>query len=821
MTQLLQDLRFALRLMAKKPALTVMAVVSLALGIGVNSSIFTLVNAVLLREPPIAQPDRVVEVYTSSSEGFPYGTSSVPDYFDYRDQSDVFAGLGAGRTYPVTYDDGEKTELLMGEMVSGNYFDVLGIRAHVGRTFLPEEGRTPGTHPVAVLGYDFWQRRFGGDPAVLGRTLKLNGQELTVVGVAAESFKGTLPVFSIEVWLPLMMSDQLSEKPFLDRRGSRTLMLKGRLKPEVSLGEAQAQLGTLARRLGSEYPETNEDREVTLVPIRDVILNPGFDGPALGVAGFLMAVVGLVLLIACSNIANLFLARASERQKEIAVRLALGAGRGRLVRQLLTESLLVAFLGGLLSLLVATWTARLIAGFRPPIPIPVAIDLGVDLKVLAFTLLLAVLTGVLCGLAPALQASRPDLVPALKDEGAELGRGYRRFGLRNFLVVGQVTVSTLLLIGAGLFIRSLLNAQSIDPGFKLRRGVAATLMPQLGGAYTDAEAEVLYRDLLERARAIPGVTSAAVAEFLPLGLAMSNKGVWIEGQELPEGEDPPAIDTMAIGPGYFRTLGIALQRGRDFTDRDDASAPGAVIVNETLARRFWSGEDPLGRRLFFDDAEDAPVYEVVGVAADGKYRTLGEEPRPYIYTAYAQTGDFMLTLILAAAGGPRAEGETLGSMRRLLNEVDPHLTIFEIKTLTEHLDIMLFAPRMGAALLAAMGLLGLILASVGLYGVVAFSVARRTREIGVRMALGAGKGDVLAMVVREGMVLVAVGVVLGVAVALAATRALQGFLYGIAASDPTTYVAVPLFLLAVAWLANFLPARRATGIDPIHALRYE
>ena len=817
MTQLLQDLRFALRLMARKPALTAMAVVSLALGIGVNSSIFTLVNAVLLRDPPISRPDRVVEVYTSSSDGFRYGTSSAPDYFDLRDSNDVFSGLAATRTYPVTFDDGESTDLLMGEIVSGNYFDVLGVRAHIGRTFLPAEDRTPGTHPVVVLGYDFWQRRFAADPAVLGRTLKLNGRELEVVGVAAASFKGTLPAFRIELWLPLQMADQLGERPILERRGSRSLMLKGRLADGVSLEEAQAQLGTLARRLAAEYPETNEGREVTLVPTRDVILNPGFDGPARGVAGFLMAIVGLVLLIACSNIANLFLARASDRRKELALRLALGSGRGRLVRQLLTESLLIAFLGGLASLLFATWTARLLAGFRPPIPVPMALELGIDLKVLAFTLLLAALTGVLCGLAPALQASRPELVPALKNEGAGLGRGYRRLGLRNLLVVGQVAVSTLLLIGSGLFIRSLMNAQAIDPGFTLRRGVAATLLPKLGGAYTDAEAELLYRDLLERARALPGVSSAAVAEFLPLGLAISNKEVWVEGQELGEGEDPPAIDTMAIGPGYFRTLGIALARGRDFSDRDDASAPGAVIVNQTMARRTWPGEDPLGQRLRFDDGLDAPVYEVVGVAADGKYRTLGEAPRPYLYTPYAQTGDFMLTLIVAS----NREGETLAAVRRLLDEVDPHLPTFEIKTLSEHLDIMLFAPRMGAALLAAMGLLGLLLASVGLYGVVAYSVARRTREIGVRLALGAGKGDVLGMVVREGMVLVAVGVVLGVGLALLVTRALQGFLYGITASDPLTYVAVSLFLLAVAWLANFLPARRATGIDPILALRYE
>ncbi|MCP4661191.1 MAG: FtsX-like permease family protein, partial [bacterium] len=438
-----------------------------------------------------------------------------------------------------------------------------------------------------------------------------------------------------------------------------------------------------------------------------------------------------------------------------------------------------------------------------------------------------VVTGVLCGLAPALQASRAELVPALKDDAAALGRGspgggqmgcYRRFGIRNILVVGQVMISTLLLIGAGLFIRSLMGAQAIDPGFTLREGVTATVMPQLGGAYTDAEAQVLYRRMRERAAALPGVRSAALAEFLPLGLNASTRRVYVEGHELPERENAPGIDAMSISPAYFRTMGIPLLRGRDFTEHDDTSAPGVVIVNETMGRQTWPAEDPVGKRLRLSDAEDAPIYEVIGVARDGKYRTLGEAPRPYFYTSIAQEDDFfILTLIVASS----AEAETVAMVRQLLDEMAPRLPIFEIKSLSQHLEIMFFLPRMGAGLLAGMGLLGLLLASVGLYGVVAYSVARRTREMGLRMALGASRGEVLRMVIREGMILVMMGTALGVGLALGATRALEGLLYGVTSNDPATFVTVPLFLLGVSLVANFLPARRATGIDPMQALRYE
>ncbi len=819
MNSLLHDIRYALRLMARKPALVTLAVVSLGLGIGVNTTIFTLVNAVLLRDLPFSQPEEIVDVYSTGDSELEYSTSSVPDYIDYRDRNEVFSGLAAHRSYPLTLDSGAEPELVFGEVVSGNYFDVLGVTAVLGRTFLPEEDRTPGSHPVVVLAYDFWQSRFAGDATVLGRRVKLNGHDFEIVGVAEEKFHGNLMVFRSALWLPLMMHDQVTARSALDERGSRSLQIKGRLSPGVTLEQAQARLRTIASALAAEYPETNEGRDVVLVPTSDVIVLPDFDASVVTAATLAMVVVGLVLLIACSNIANLFLARASERRKEIAVRLALGCGRWRLIRQLLTESVLISLIAGLGSLLFATWTARLIAGFKPPIPIPMSLDIGLDFWVLAFTLLVALVTGVLCGLAPALRASRAELVSALKDSTASIGRGHRRFGLRNILVISQVTVSTLLLIGAGLFVRSLLGAHAIDPGFSLREGVVATLMPRLGGRLSAAEEEVFLGRLLERVRALPGVSSATLAEFLPLGLAASTREVYLEGAELAAGinQPPPNVDSVAIGPDYFRTMGITLKRGRAVTERDVGDAPQVAIVNQTAAQRFWPGADPLGQRLRFSDAADAKVYEVIGVARDGKYRTLGEQQRPYIYTSLAQQDSFILTLIVAAS----TEAETRTRVRGLLADMDRNLPVMEIKTMGEHLEVMLFLPRMGAALLTAMGLLGLILAAVGLYSVVACAVARRTHEVGIRIALGAGRSDVLRMLISEGMGLVAIGAGAGIVLALAATRVLAGVLYGVSSSDPATYLAVPIFLLAVALLANIVPARRATTIDPMQALRHD
>lgn len=816
MTELLRDLRLAARQLLRRPSLSGLAVLSLALGIGVNSAMFSIVNAVLLRDLPAARPGELVEVYTSDSGGFRYATSSYPDYRDFRRASTSFAELAAWQGAILTFDAGERPALLFGEEVSANYFDLLEVRPALGRWFLPEEEASYGTHPVVVLSHTFWQQHFAGSRDVLGRSIRLNGTPFTVVGVAAPTLRGSFPAFRTELWLPLVMHDAISEDADLEERGSRSLFLKGRLAPGVTAREAQAELATLAARLAAAHPDTNEDREISVVPSLQVALNPGFDGPLLGVAGLLMVVVALVLLIACSNIANLLLARAADRHREIAVRLALGAGRGRLIRQLLSESLLLALAGGVAGLLLADWLVRLIVGFRPPLPVPLSLDLSVDARVLAFNFAVATAAGLLCGLAPALRGSRPRLVPALKGEAEFLGRRYRKLGLRNVLVVAQVAVSTVLLLGAGLFVRSLIAAQSIDPGFSLRKGVVAQVALGFGSGYSEEEGRVFFRRLEERVAALPGVRSAALAEHLPLGLAVHTKGVELDGVDLTGQEDDNEVDTAAVGPGYFETLGISLPWGRAFGDEDGPGDPAVVIVNETAARRFWPGESPLGKRLRFKEGE--PWREVVGVAADGKYRTLGEEPRPFIYRSFRQDYSSFVTLAVA---GTADEADLLRAVRHEVETLDPDVPLFDIRTVSEHLSIMLFPARLGAWLLAAFGALGLVLASVGLYGVVAYAVSQRTREVGIRRAIGAQNGDVLRLIVREGMALVAVGSAVGLAVALVAARGLGSLLYGVHPADPVTFVAVPLLLAGVALLANLLPARRATAIDPMEALRRE
>jgi macrolide transport system ATP-binding/permease protein len=817
MSDLVQDVRYAARQMARKPGLTAFAVLSLALGIGVNSSMFSLVNAILLRSLPAVRPAELVDVYVGETGQARYATSSFPDFADLRAWNDVVSDLAAFNVTVATWDNGRRTEMLFGEQVTASYFDLLGLRPLLGRAFLPDEDRTPGTHPVAILGQRLWKQRFGGDPKILGRSIKLNGIHFTVVGIAPEKLRGSFPGLVSDFWVPMQMADAMDRTPSLTSRGSRSLFLKARLKPGIPLVKAQAQFTALAGRLRTAYPQEDKNLEITLVKTRDVVLNPAIDGPILGVAGLLLGIVGLVLLIACSNVANLLLVRASERRKEIAIRLAIGAGRGRLIRQLLTESVLLALMGGVLGLLFALWTARLILAFKPPLAIPLSLDVSLDAKVLGFTMGLALLTGLLCGVAPALQASKPDLVGTLRDDSAGPGRRYRRLGLRNLLVITQVAISTVLLIGAGLFLRSLGHASSIDPGFTLRKGVAAQLVVGLGGTYNEVQARTFYQRLLDRTRALPGVRSAAYADHLPLALEIHVSRAEIEGKPAAREEDRPEADRSGAGPGYFTTLGIPILAGRPFDERDGPAAAKVAIVNETAAKRFWPGEPPLGKRLRFGGGT-GDWRTVVGVARDGKYRTLGEDPRPFVYTPTEQDSSFGRTLVVASDGDEKA---MLAQVRREIDALDPNTPIFDIKTMSEHLSVMLFLARMGAALLAAFGGLGLILASMGLYGVVAASVARRTREIGIRMAIGARRGDVLRLVVKEGMALTGTGLAIGLGLSLLASQVLRGLLYGIAPSDPLTFFGVALVLATVALCANLVPARRATEVDPLVALRYD
>ena len=817
---LLKDVRYGARMLLKSPAFTVVAVLSLALGMGVNTTIFSIVNAVLLRPLPVLQPDQLVEVYTSDSGGYPYGTSSYPDFRDFRRQSTVFSGMAAQEFTILNLDRPEgPSELIFGEAVSGNFFDLLGVEAAVGRMFAPEEDSTPGTHPVVVLGHGFWQRHFNGDPAAVGQTIKVNGTTVTVIGVAPEEFTGTWPLVALDIWTPMAMQVLLNpggpDPEYLEARGNRSHFIKARLRPGVTIEEAEAQLKTVMDRLREEFPDRIRDRTVNLLPVSDVRLHPLVDGAIVPVAGLLLGVVGLVLLIACANVANMLLSRASIRRQEIAVRLALGASRWRLVRQLLSESLLLSLAGGALGLLMAYWTTGLILAFQPPIPISVALDLGIDVRVLGFALFAALVTGVVFGLAPALQSSRPDLVAALKEDVARGGRRGRRFGLRNILVVTQVAVSLVLLIAAGLFLRSLSRAQRLDPGFE-SEGIAIVTTPLELVGYSVDESRVFADELMRHVNAMPDVVAAGLTDRVPVGIGISTTSVRIEGNVVPETEQLPGIDIAKVGPGYFDVFRIPLVAGRAFTGNDDQDAPLVTIVNETFARRYWPGENPIGKRIA--RGRRGEWMEVVGVTRDHKVRTLGEDPRPYFHVPFAQSFEPFITAVVRTDGDAAAMVE---QTRQLMLMLDSDLVFLEAKTMRENLEIMTFPVRMGAQLLSLFGFLALGLAAVGLYGVIAYVVSQRTHEIGLRMALGAESGDVLKLIVQQGMEIVAVGVLVGLLVAMGMTWLLSSFLYGVSAIDPITFGATSLVLIAVALVANLIPARRAAGVDPLIALRYE
>jgi predicted permease len=834
MENLWQDIRYGFRVFRASPGFFAVAVLSLALGIGANTSIFSVVNAALLRPLPVTEPDRLVFVFNGSQTN-PYSTSSYPDYLEYREKNEVFSDVLSYSSITVSARADDQTDLLSGSIVSGNFFDVLGVRAALGRTFSPEEDQTPNTHRVMLISHGLWERRFGSNPGTIGQQVSLNGHAFTIIGVTPAGFNGPEVLETNDIYVPMMM--QAVVRPprggfsgdmnpdLLTRRGSRWLRIIGRLKPDVSIEQAQAAMTTAAAQLEQAYPDTNRDTLATVFPVSKV--DPRAYTQLISVAGLLLAVVGIVLLIACANVANLLLARASGRRKEIAVRLALGASRSRLVRQLLTESVLLSLAGGVGGLLLALWTNDLLKTATPPDGIfSFTLDYHLDGRVLAFAFLLSLATGVIFGLAPALQASRPELVAALKDEDSAAAQGRRRLNLRNLLVVAQVALSLVLLIGAGLFLRSLNNAQSIDPGFDAERVLNAQLNINLL-RYTKAQGEEFYRQSVERVEALPGVESATLARVVPLTGGGRTSSLLIEGQQgsdnvnRSEGtglqDNPNTVNTNVVGPKYFQTMGIALLRGRDFTAHDNEAAPRTAIVNDAFARKYFDGEEAIGRRVSFRGAQ-GPWSEIVGVVRDSKYRTLGEAPRPTAYVPLAQNHETGMALHVRTAGDPSS---VAGAVRREIQSLDQNLPVTSLQPMSDVVGSSLFAARMGAVLLATFGLLALLLAGVGLYGVMSYTVSRRTREIGIRMALGAQSGSVLRLVLNEGLRLVGSGVAIGLVVAAGATRLLASFLYGVSPLDGATFVAIPLVLALVALLASYLPARRAARVDPMIALRYE
>jgi macrolide transport system ATP-binding/permease protein len=813
MKNLVRDLRYALRMLVKHPAFTATAVVSLALGIGANSAIFSIVKAVFFHPLPLAEADRLVAIYTTDAKNPGFFETSYPTFSDFSKQAKLFSGLSAHHLIGLNLASGGKAEVVFGEIVSGNYFEVLGVKPVRGRFFLPEEDSTPGSPPVAVVGYSLWRYRFGGDPKLIGSTIYLNHQAFTVVGVAPPAFTGTDVGLVAKIWVPVMTYQHTLPDAAGLFRERRALLFNvlGRLAPGASLAQAAAALKGTAAQIERAYPDSSTGRGVTLIPLLQAAVNPNARQGVLLATGVLGLITGTVLLIACANVAGLLLARAAARRREIAIRFSLGAGRARVIRQLLTESLLIALLGGAVGLLLAAWIPQAIWGLLPQFPIPVALDFSLDPRVFGFTLLLSLAGGLLFGLAPALQAGRDEQVTALK-EGAPAGGSARKLTLRKVLVVGQVGFSTLALMIAVLFAKSVQNAQRIDPGFNANRLLIATFSLGAQG-YDEPRALQFYGRLLDRVRTLPGVRAASLAAYPPLGGGF-NRSVYLEGSDAQAKSNGNLIPTNVVEPAYFETAGIPLLRGRAFNSGDRAGAQLVAIVNQTMADRLWAGRDPIGQRFrFFGSA--APLA-IVGVARATKYVTLGEAARPFIYLPLAQ--HFLDSMVLHA----RTEGNpapVLEEVRRQVQALDGSLPLLEVATVADLMDRSLWVPRMGAALVGGFGLLALLLAAVGIYGLMAYTVSQRTSEIGIQMALGARPLDVLGLVLRQGMTLVAIGIAGGLAAGVAISKLLGSLLFDVSTSDPAVLATSVVVLAATALLAIYLPAHRAARIDPAEALR--
>lgn len=817
METLLKDSRYGLRMLLKSPGFTFVALLSLALGIGANTAIFSMVSAFLFAPLPVEQASQLVSIFTMDTKNpGPLPTSHL-NFIDYRDKNDVFSDvLGYTFAQVSLSGTGGESKQLFAELVSGNYFDVLGVKAEQGRMFSADEDKTPGTNPVVVLSYGTWQREFGGDASIVGKTISLNRHDFAVVGIAPKDFTGTDIGGGPALWAPMAMHDQL--QPGFDwyntRRGLFINMI-GRLKPGNSVAQAQAAMTALGSQLEQEYRKDNEGRNVRLVPLLTARKDPGGDGQVALTSGALMGVAGVILLIACANVTNLLLARATKRKREIAIRLAIGASRGRLIRQLMTESLLLSIGGGVIGFFVALWSRDVL---RSLVPFPVGPnqqESGIDPRVLIFAVVISIASGLLFGLAPALQASKTDLVPTLKGEitMAAAPRGIR-INLRHALVVLQVGLSLFALITAGLFVRSLQKAQGVNPGFSPENVVLMAFNLGREG-YTPAQGKVFHRQLVDRIRALPGVVDATIASDRPFGGGFQ-RSVFIEGQEPSPGGRGVLVQVNNIGLGFFDTLRISLLRGRTFAETDAEKSPKVLVINEAMANRFWPEQDALGKRLkLFGDEE---YRQVVGVVADSKYNSLTEPRRPFMYLPLLQEYSPQINLHVRTSSEPKA---IIAALRGEVQALDPSLPALNIETLTDRIGRSLGGERTQATLLGSGGVLALLLAAVGLYGVMSYSVAQRTREIGIRMALGAGRGNVMGLVLKQGVTLVSAGVVLGLTGAFITTRLLASLLFGVSAKDPLTFAATSATLLIVALLASYVPARRATKVDPIIALRYE
>ena len=813
MSTLIADIRYSFRSLLKNPGLTLAAILSLGLGIGANTTIFTWVQAVLFRPIPLAADPSSIRIAAMQNRERQSRSWSYPNFVDFRDRTKMLDIVGQDdQTFNIAVDD--TAERAWGALVSGNYFEVMGIRPAAGRFFTAKDDVTPGGHPVAVLSYANWQRRFAGDPTVIGKQVTINNTPITIIGVAPEGFIGSFLGVSSAAWVPMAMQKEMMGGDRMNQRGNGWFQSIVRLKPGVSAEQAQAEASSIMAQLEQEYPDFNEGRRLRIVQTWEAPFGAGTVlAPLLGVLSVLVA---LVLVIACANVANLLLSKAVSRRREVAVRLSLGASRTRLIRQLLTESFLLAIVAGITGVVMAYWTMDVIMAFVPPVDMPIDLGLRMDTTTLLFALGVSMVTGLIFGLAPALQASSNQTINALKEEGRS-GSGGRTTGrLRNALVVAQVAVCLVLLVGATLFLRSFIAAQSLSPGFDASHVVTAS-MDMFPSGYTGDRHREFQRRAIEAVQAVPGVESAAFGSRLPLGFGGNNStSVGVEGY-VPRENEEIVINYSTIGPNYFETMGIPIRQGREYNDTDTLQSPRTLVINETMAKRYWPEGKALGGKIRLGQN----LAEVIGIVADSKYSSINERPLAQLFFPMSRSETSTLRLFVKTAGDP---APLVAEVRNAIRGIDATLPVYDARTLNEHMQIAVFAQRMAANLLGAMGVLALLLAAIGLYGVMAYAVSQRTQELGIRLALGASPGSLLGMIVGQGMKLTVIGLAIGLAIALGAfgsIGAVRSLLPGISPMDPITFVTVPIVLGSIALLASWIPGRRAGKVDPLVALRYE
>lgn len=819
MGTLIQDMRYGIRTLLKNPGFTAVAILTLALGIGTNTAIFSLVDAFLLRPLPVKNPAEITTLAYQLKGGLLINIFSVPDYRDVREQtSDVFSSVIA---YQISLDGlsvNGKADRIMTSYGAGNFFSALGLKPALGRFILPSEEETPGANPVMVLAYSYWKVHFGGDPGVVGKKVSVDGRPVTIVGVAPEEFHGLFTFADVQAFLPLGMAT-MSGNPsdFMTNRGFRIVFALARLRPGVSIGQAQASLNVVAHRMAQENPKDDQDLSLQVYPELRSRPNPDPKNTIFIVSGLFMGLAALVLVLACVNVANILLVRATVREREMAIRAALGAGRGRLIRQLLTESILLAVGGGLAGIILGYWGSTAMGQINLATDLPVRLDFGFDWRVFGFAFGAALLTGLIVGIVPAIRASRGNLAHILHEGGRGLVGGRNR--LRSALVVAQVAGSLMLLIIAGLFTRSLSEAQKTNLGFDPNHVVNFFMDPNEIG-YSEAQGREFYKNLLARIRSLPGVVSASTANSTPMGYYNNGDTVEVEGYVNPPGQPTPVAFYNVISTDYFKTMGISRLQGRTFTEADDQNAQYVGIINEATAKKFWPSLDPIGR-TYKIGADPKHSITVVGVVKDSRYQGVTGTINPYFYMPFAQhyLNNSLEALQVRTAAAPEP---MIPVIEHEIESLAPELPVFDVKTMKESLNTLngLLIYQIGAALAAALGILGLILALVGVYGVISFAASQKTHEIGIRMALGAQPAQILKMIFRQGFAIVAIGLGIGIVLALGAAKVVGNFLT-VSATDPLTYITVSLVLAAVALLACYIPARRAMRVDPMEALRYE